>query len=60
MGDKKDGMRSCTDLCGPEPAGGAGPAYSVIVVAPSKVTLPSGGMILLGVLSDRGERDAHQ
>ena len=39
----EDRLRSCTDLCGPEPAGGAGPAYSVIVVAPSKLTFPSGG-----------------
>jgi hypothetical protein len=60
MQNKKNELRSATDLCGPEPEGGAGPAYAVIVVAPSKLTWLSGGKVLLGVLSDGRRKTAYQ
>ena len=56
---QEDGMYPFTDLCGPEPAGGAGPAYSVILVASSKVSLPSNGKTLFDALSHVCERDAY-
>lgn len=46
----KNKLHSPTDLCGPEPEGGAGPAYVVIVVAASKLTLLSGSKMSLDVL----------
>jgi len=46
---RKMGLCQWTGLCGPEPAGGAGPAYSVIVMALSKVSLPPGRRMLLGI-----------
>ena len=53
-------MGLCTNLWGPEPAGGAGPAYSVMVVAPSKLTLLSCiGGLLLGAMSDGREKGTH-
>jgi hypothetical protein len=54
-----DRVRPSTDLCGPEPAGGAGPAYSLMVVAPSKLSVLSDGKGLLGVLVYGRERNAY-
>lgn len=51
MQSKEGELCSSTDLWGPEPAGGAGPAYVVMVVAPWKLSLLSGRKALFDVPS---------